>query len=216
MYCTKLLHHTYTKIRTLSCRGNVERRGIFETEKHTTLYKTWLSPPADDFLSPFCFSPPKTRVRFDSAFKSPVPQETTKAEEQSPPPSPSPPPRSSSSSSSSGEAPVKQKAEQSGTQAPPQRALVPLVSLILEQQIRTERAQVRDRSPERIHRRAVWVCCELYLCSAETHADGGRAGKGQLSRRQDKTRHQNNADIFKTVCVCPQQQEADWRPFERR
>lgn len=56
----------------------------------------------------------------------------------------------------------------------------------------------------------------LYLCSAETHADGECAGKGQLSRRQDKTRHQNNADIFKTVCVCPQQQEADWRPFERR
>lgn len=142
MYCTKLLHHTYTKIRTLSCRGNVERRGsFFETEKHTTLYKTWLSPPAVTFCLHFVFLPQKP-VRFDSAFKSPVPQETKKAEEETPPPAPSPPPRSSSSSD---EAPVKQKAEQSGAQAPPQRALVPLVSLILEQQI-TERAQVRPLS----------------------------------------------------------------------
>lgn len=61
----------------------MERRGAFETETRTAVYKTWLSPPAVT-LSPFCFSPAKTRVRFDSAFKSPVPQETKKAEEETP------------------------------------------------------------------------------------------------------------------------------------
>lgn len=213
MYCTKLLHHTYTKIRTLSCRGNVERHGIFfETEKHTTLYKTSLSPPAVTFCLHFVFLPRKPVLDSTVPLKVPFLRDE-ESRGGDPSTLPSPPPRSSSSSD---EAPVKQKAEQSGAQAPPQRPLVPLVSLILKQQIRTERAQVKDRSPERINWQAVWVCCELYLCSAEMHADGERAGNGQLSRRQDKTRHQNNADIFKTVCVCPQQQTADWRPFERR
>lgn len=35
MYCTKLLHHTYTKIWTLSCSGISEHHGIFLERKNT-------------------------------------------------------------------------------------------------------------------------------------------------------------------------------------
>lgn len=50
IYCTKRLHHTYTKIWTLSCGGISEHHGIFlERKKHTTLYKSWLSPSRGDF-----------------------------------------------------------------------------------------------------------------------------------------------------------------------
>lgn len=58
-----------------------------------------------------------------------------------PTPHPASPP--SRSTSSSNEPPVKQKAEQSCAQAPPQRPLVPLVSMILKQQMRRKHAQVR-------------------------------------------------------------------------
>ncbi len=59
MYCTKLLHHTYTKIWTLSCRGISEHHGIFlERKKHTwpCIKVGCLRPAATSCL----LSPPKT------------------------------------------------------------------------------------------------------------------------------------------------------------
>lgn len=87
--------------------------------------------PAVTFCLSFLFSPQQTRVRFDSAIRSPVPHgddENGRERKTLSPPS--------CSTSSSNEAPVKQKAEQSCGQAPPQRPLVPLVSMILQQQIK--------------------------------------------------------------------------------
>lgn len=98
MYCTKLLHHTYTKIWTLSCRGISEHHGIFlERKKHTwPCIKVGCPRPAVTF-SLLSSSPPKqTRVRFDSAIRSPVPQrdEEKRDVRQRPPhlrPAPPPP-----------------------------------------------------------------------------------------------------------------------------
>lgn len=135
MYCTKLLHHTFTKIWTLSCRGISEHHGIFlERKKHARpCIKVGCLRPAVTLCLLSFFPPKQTRVRFDSAIKSPVPQrdEEKGCEGKDPP---SPPSRSTSSSN---EPPVKQKAEQSCAQAPPQRPLVPLVSMILKQQQRS-------------------------------------------------------------------------------
>lgn len=206
MYCTKLQHHTYTKIRTLSCRGIVEHHGIFWEKKHTTLYKSWLSPPAVTFCLHFVFfsSQKQTRVRFDSAFKSPVPRrEMKEVEEEGPSALPSPPSRSASSGK---EPPVEQDAEQSCAQAPPQRPLVPLVSMILEGQLKTERAQVRDAL-------LVGFYCELYLRSAETHADGEHAEKGSTWTRARRNPDTRTMAIFSKQSASIQQQyAADWRP----
>lgn len=208
MYCTKLLHHTYTKIRTLSCRGIVEHHGIFLEKKHTTVYKSCLSPPAVTFCLHFLFfsSQKQTRVRFDSALKSPVPQRHEGSRGGEPSTLPSPPSRSASSGK---EPPVKQKAEQSCAQAPPQRPLVPLVSMILEQQSRAEGAQVKDTL---LFGFAVSFICVLLrrMLTANT------LKRVNIEEGKTKTRNQNNSDIFKTVCISPQQYKADWRLFEQR
>lgn len=205
MYCTKLQHHTYTKIRTLSCRGIVEHHGIFWEKKHTTLYKSWLSPPAVTFCLHFVFfsSQKQTRVRFDSAFKSPVPQrELKEVEEEVPSALPSPPSRSASSGK---EPPVEQDAEQSCAQAPPQRPLVPLVSMILEGQLKRERAQVKDALL--LGFIASFICVVLRCMLTENTLK-----RVNLDEGETKSRHQNNGDIFKTVGLYPQQYAADWPP----
>lgn len=80
MYCTKLLHCTYTKMWTLSCRGISKHHGIFLERKPPGPKKTTRPCIKVGCLRPavtFCllFAPlPQTHVRFDSAFMSPVPQ----------------------------------------------------------------------------------------------------------------------------------------------
>lgn len=92
MYCTKLLHHTYTKIWTSSCWGISENHGIFFDVKEThDLVKKLVVSVLRRLLVSF-FSPPQkqTRVRFDSAIRSPVPQgdEGERCEEKTPHPPP--------------------------------------------------------------------------------------------------------------------------------
>lgn len=152
----------------------------------------------------FFSSQNQTRVRFDSAFKSPVPQRDEGSRGGEPSTPPSPPSRSASSGK---EPPVKQKAEQSCAQAPPQRPLVPLVSMILEEQLRTERAQVKD---DLLFGFIVSFICVLLRCMLTENM----LKRVNLEEGKTKTRHQNNSDIFKTVCIYPQQYTADWRPFE--
>lgn len=75
MYYTKLQHHTYIKIWTLSREGISAHHGIFlEIRKHEDLYKSWCLRPAVTFCLPFPPSQKQTRVNFDSAIRSPVPQ----------------------------------------------------------------------------------------------------------------------------------------------
>lgn len=74
MYCTKLLHHTYAKIWTLSFRGISGHHGIFLERKNARpCIKVGCLRPAVTFVVSFLFSPRQTRVRFDSAIRSPVP-----------------------------------------------------------------------------------------------------------------------------------------------
>lgn len=129
MYCTKL-HHIWAEIWTLSFRGISEYHGIFSKKKKKTLYKCWLSPSRGDLFVSLLSSTKQTRVKFDSANMSPVSHWDEGTEMEDPP---SPP---SCNPSSSNEPPIKQKAEERCSQAPPQRPLVPLVSMILKQQIK--------------------------------------------------------------------------------
>lgn len=156
------------------------------------------------FVSILFFSSQKqTRVRFDSAFKSPVPRrEMKEVEEEAPSALPSPPSRSASSGK---EPPVEQDAEQSCAQAPPQRPLVPLVSMILEGQLKTERAQVKDALL--LGFIASFICVLLRCMLTENTLK-----RVNLDEGKTKSRHQNNGDIFKTVGIYPQQYAADWRP----
>lgn len=65
MYCTKLLHHMYTKIWTLSCRGISEHHGIFsERKKKTPCIKVGCLRPAVTFCLR-SISPHKNRPVFD-------------------------------------------------------------------------------------------------------------------------------------------------------
>lgn len=119
------------KERTLPISGISEQHGIFfegkkttKNPQNTTWYKSWLSPSRGDLN---CFLPKQTRVRLDSASRSPVPHrdEWKTGDKVASPPSSTP--------SSGYEPPIKQKAENGRGQAPPHRPLVPLVSVILKQ-----------------------------------------------------------------------------------
>lgn len=70
----------------MSCQGFVEHHGIFL--EHTTLYKSWLSPPAVTFALHFVFLLPKTRPVLDLTVPLRVPLlgEMKEVEEESPPP----------------------------------------------------------------------------------------------------------------------------------
>lgn len=107
-----------------------------EKKTHVTLYKCWLSPSRGDL---FVSSLKQTRVRFDSANMSPV-SHRDEDKEQEGKVTPSPP---SCDPSSSNEPSIKQKAEESCGQAPPQRPLVPLVLMILKQQIKMKILHVK-------------------------------------------------------------------------
>lgn len=126
MYCTKLLHHTYAKIWTLSFRRISAHHGIFLERKNTRpCIKVGCLRPAVTFVSPF-FSPPNRPVLdLTVPFRSPVPYRDEEKGRKGKIPSPP-----SCTTSSSNEPPVKQKAENGCSQAPPQRPLVPLVSMI--------------------------------------------------------------------------------------
>lgn len=162
MYCTKPLHHRYAKKkeRTLPISGISEQHGIFfegkkttKNPQNTTWYKSWLSPSRGDLN---CFLPKQTRVRLDSASRSPVPHrdEWKTGDKVASPPSSTP--------SSGYEPPIKQKAENGRGQAPPHRPLVPLVSVILKQK-QDKRTTVRNskHSTRRSHYLgfASCLCC---------------------------------------------------------
>lgn len=118
--------HVYQNMNIVLWRNLGASWHLLGKKKHTRpcIKVGCLRPAATSCLLSFC--PPKqTRVRFDSAIKSPVPQRDEEKGCRGRPPSPS-----SRSTSSGNEPPVKQKAEQSCTKAPPQRPLVPLVLMI--------------------------------------------------------------------------------------
>lgn len=81
--------------------------------------------------------------------------------------------------------------------------------MILEQQLGTEGAQVKDAL---LFGFIVSFICVLLRCMLT----GNMPKRVNLEEGRTKTRHQNNSDIFKTVCIYPQQYAADWRPFEQR
>lgn len=158
MYCTKLLHHMWAKVWTMSFRGISEYHGIFSKRKKRPCINVGCRRPAVTFLSPYFPLPNRPvlnlTVRIWVQFLIEM-----KVRKWKIPPSPP-----SYNPSSSNEPPIKQEAEESCSQAPPQRPLVPLVLMILKQQIKNKTPHVKAELKPNIQwcKTLVWVSTESF------------------------------------------------------